>query len=38
MGQANVQREEAVRALRETDGAPAEAIMKILSRRGSGGR
>jgi nascent polypeptide-associated complex subunit alpha len=38
MSQAEVAREDAVRALREADGAPAEAIMKILSRRGSGGR
>ena len=38
MGQAEVGREEAIRALKEADGAPAEAIMKILSRRGSGGR
>lgn len=38
MEQANVPRDEALAALRESDGAPAEAIMKILSRRGPGGR
>jgi nascent polypeptide-associated complex subunit alpha len=37
MEQGHATREEAVRALRETDGAPAEAIMKLLSKRGPGG-
>lgn len=36
--QAGVSRDEAIDALDETDGAPAEAILKILARRGSGGR
>ena len=36
--QAGVSRDEAIEALDETDGAPAEAILKILARRGSGGR
>ena len=36
--QAGVTRDEAIEALDETDGAPAEAILKILARRGSGGR
>jgi nascent polypeptide-associated complex subunit alpha len=36
--QAGVTRDEAIDALDETDGAPAEAILKILARRGSGGR
>jgi nascent polypeptide-associated complex subunit alpha len=35
--QAGVSRAEALRALAETDGAPAEAILRILSRRGQGG-
>jgi nascent polypeptide-associated complex subunit alpha len=35
--QAGVTRDEAIEALDETDGAPAEAILKILARRGSGG-
>jgi nascent polypeptide-associated complex subunit alpha len=34
MEQGNVSREEAIDALRKADGAPAEAIMKLLSRRG----
>ncbi|HEV2231022.1 MAG TPA: nascent polypeptide-associated complex protein [Thermoplasmata archaeon] len=37
MEQANVEREDAVRALAAVDGAPAEAILHLLSRRGSGG-
>lgn len=37
MAQAGVERAEALEALRESDGAPAEAILKLLSRRGSGG-
>ena len=37
MEQAGVEREDAVEALRQTDGAPAEAILHLLSRRGSGG-
>ncbi|MCI4367089.1 MAG: Nascent polypeptide-associated complex protein [Thermoplasmata archaeon] len=35
MEQANVDRSEAVAALAATDGAPAEAILRILSKRGS---
>ncbi len=35
--QAGVTRDEAIEALEATDGAPAEAILKILARRGSGG-
>jgi len=35
--QAGVSREEAIDALDATDGAPAEAILKILARRGTGG-
>ncbi|MCI4331390.1 MAG: nascent polypeptide-associated complex protein [Thermoplasmata archaeon] len=38
MEQAGVSREEALDALRAVDGAPAEAIMRILSRRGPGDR
>ena len=38
MEQAGVEREEALAALDETDGAPAEAILHLLSRRGAGGR
>ena len=38
MEQAGVDHDEAVQALNATDGAPAEAILRILSRRGSGGR
>ena len=38
MDQASVDHAEAVGALAEADGQPAEAIMKILSRRGTGGR
>ena len=38
MEQASVEREEALAALEETDGAPAEAILRLLSRRGTGGR
>jgi nascent polypeptide-associated complex subunit alpha len=34
MEQANVDRSEAVAALAATDGAPAEAILRILSKRG----
>lgn len=34
MDQANVSREEAVEALGQTNGAPAEAILKILTRGG----
>ena len=37
MEQGNVSREEALQALRAADGAPAEAILKILTRRGPGG-
>jgi nascent polypeptide-associated complex subunit alpha len=37
MEQANVEREEALEALAATDGAPAEAILHLLSRRGSRG-
>jgi nascent polypeptide-associated complex subunit alpha len=37
MEQSGAERDEAVAALREVDGAPAEAILSILSRRGSGG-
>ena len=37
MEQANVEREDAIRALAEVDGAPAEAILHLLSRRGNGG-
>ena len=37
MEQANVDHETAVDALTETDGQPAEAILKLLSRRGPGG-
>jgi nascent polypeptide-associated complex subunit alpha len=37
MDQAGVDRAEALEALREVDGAPAEAILRLLSRRGSGG-
>ncbi|MCI4368764.1 MAG: nascent polypeptide-associated complex protein [Thermoplasmata archaeon] len=36
MSQAEVDRDEALAALREVDGAPAEAILKILSRRSAG--
>jgi nascent polypeptide-associated complex subunit alpha len=36
MEQAGVEREEAIEALAATHGAPAEAIMHILSRRGAG--
>ena len=38
MDQAQVDRPTAISALKETDGAPAEAILHILSRRGAGGR
>ena len=38
MEQAGVDHEEAVAALDESDGQPAEAILQLLSRRGSGGR
>ena len=38
MEQAGVDRPEALEALAATDGAPAEAIMRILSRRGPGER
>ena len=38
MEQAGVDHEEAVAALEESDGQPAEAILHLLSRRGSGGR
>jgi NACalpha-BTF3-like transcription factor len=34
MEQANVSREEAVEALFQTNGAPAEAILRILTRGG----
>lgn len=37
MEQGGVSRDEAIRALRDSDGAPAEAILKLLSIRGSGG-
>jgi nascent polypeptide-associated complex subunit alpha len=37
MEQASVDRDEALRALAATDGAPAEAILHLLSRRGSRG-
>jgi nascent polypeptide-associated complex subunit alpha len=37
MDQAHVDRKEAIDALRATHGAPAEAILQILSRRGPGG-
>jgi len=37
MEQANVDHETAVDALLETDGQPAEAILKLLSNRGPGG-
>jgi nascent polypeptide-associated complex subunit alpha len=37
MEQAGVDRDEAETALRATDGAPAEAILKLLSRRSEGG-
>ncbi len=37
MEQAGVERAEAVAALREADGAPAEANLLLLSRRGKGG-
>jgi nascent polypeptide-associated complex subunit alpha len=37
MDQAGVSRSEALDALKETDGQPAEAILRILSRRGPGG-
>ncbi len=37
MAQGQVERKEAIDALRATDGAPAEAILRILSRRGPGG-
>jgi nascent polypeptide-associated complex subunit alpha len=37
MDQAQVDRKEAIEALRATHGAPAEAILRILSRRGPGG-
>jgi nascent polypeptide-associated complex subunit alpha len=37
MEQAGVEREEAIAALAATAGAPAEAILRILSRRGTGG-
>lgn len=37
MDQAQVERDEAVRALREVDGAPAEAILHLLARRGASG-
>ena len=36
--QAGVSPEEAIEALRATDGAPAEAILRLLSRRGAHGR
>ena len=36
MEQASVSRPEALEALRETQGAPAEAILLLLSRRGAG--
>ena len=37
MEQGQATREEAIRALQEADGAPAEAILKLLSKRGPGG-
>lgn len=37
MEQSGADREQALEALRETDGAPAEAIMRVLSRRGGHG-
>ncbi|MFZ0891336.1 MAG: nascent polypeptide-associated complex protein [Thermoplasmata archaeon] len=37
MDQAQVERKEAIEALKATNGAPAEAILRILSRRGPGG-
>jgi nascent polypeptide-associated complex subunit alpha len=37
MEQAGVEHDEAVQALAATDGAPAEAILRLLSRRGSRG-
>jgi nascent polypeptide-associated complex subunit alpha len=37
MEQAGVDRAEALEALRATDGAPAEAILHLLSRKGGGG-
>jgi nascent polypeptide-associated complex subunit alpha len=37
MEQAQVERDEALRALAATDGAPAEAILHLLSRRGNRG-
>ncbi|MCI4348676.1 MAG: Nascent polypeptide-associated complex protein [Thermoplasmata archaeon] len=37
MEQGGVSHEEAVAALREANGAPAEAILRLLARRGSGG-
>jgi nascent polypeptide-associated complex subunit alpha len=36
MAQSGAERDEAIAALEETHGAPAEAIMQILSRRGAG--
>lgn len=36
MSQAGAERDEAIAALEATHGAPAEAIMQILSRRGAG--
>ncbi|MCI4320468.1 MAG: nascent polypeptide-associated complex protein [Thermoplasmata archaeon] len=36
MAQAQAERDEAIAALEATHGAPAEAIMQILSRRGAG--
>lgn len=38
MDQTGVSREEALDALESTQGAPAEAILQILSHRGAGGR
>ena len=37
MEQASVGREEALEALYSVDGAPAEAILRLLTRRGAGG-
>ena len=37
MDQAEVDRDEAIAALRASDGAPAEAILRLLSHRGNGG-
>ena len=37
MEQANVDHGDAVAALADADGEPAEAILKLLSRRGPGG-